>query len=99
MSLLGPPEPYLWVPEGANVVPDGDAAAMRTLLALLAVLARRGRPTMDEHRAACRARLWLDERLKEGRVEAAEVRYALGLPLKATRAEVLAAIRARGGQP
>lgn len=100
MSLLGPPEPVgPWVPQAAMLPPTEDADALRALVTLLAVLARRARPTHDEQDAALRAQRHLGARLLEGRSEAAVVRYALGLPLEATRGEVLAAIRARGGQP
>lgn len=96
MSLLGPPEPIgPWVPEPATVLPTEDAAAFDVLLRLLATLARRGRPTMDEQRDARMAWQRLGSRLLEGRVEAAEIRHALGLPMTATRGEVLAAIRQR----
>lgn len=96
MSLLGPHRPVTgWT--AAAEEPDADARHLRTVLQIAAMLVRRERPTHAQGVELCNALDYFRARLEEGRHEAAEVRYALGLPMTAELPEVLAAIRARGG--
>ena len=97
MSLLGPHVPVSgWTPAGIGAPPQADASCMCVLLNASSEMLHRGRKGVRAlGRDLADAYQYLDARLLEGRNEAAQVRYALGLPMAAELPEVLAAIKAR----
>lgn len=96
MSLLGDHEPVTgWVPVEVGRVPARDEAALSTALRVAATLLHSPARYHEMGAELGDAQNWLRLRLEEGRREAAEVRYALGLPTTATLSDVLDAIRAR----
>ena len=97
MSLLGEHEPVTeWVPVEVGRTPARDEAALSSALRVAATLLRSPTRYREMGVELGDAQKWLRLRLEEGRREAAEVRFALGLPMTATLGDVLTAIRARG---
>lgn len=100
MSLLGPHRPVCgWFPAEALPEPAGDAAAITALVQVAADLVRRGGRWHTHGRTLSDVQRYLRQRLEEGRVEAALVRRALGLPMSATTEETVERARALAAQP
>lgn len=96
MSLLGKPEPvYGWTPERAEKTPEHDVEPMLSVLKTASYLLHRGKTEHALGQNLAEAYHHFRARLAEGRREAAEVRYALGLPMESTLGEVLEAIKRR----
>jgi hypothetical protein len=96
MSLLRSHEPVKgWTPAAAAPTPESDAMPLLNLVQAGAILLRKGGVLKELGRNVGDAYHYFAARLLEGRHEAAEIRYALHLPMEATTAEVVAAIKAR----
>ena len=96
MSLLGPHVPVTgWTAAPAVAIPDCDTLQLHIVGTVAVRLLHRGGSLHPLGQELAAARDHFAARLLEGRVEAAEVRYALGLPMSATRGEGIAAIRVR----
>ena len=96
MSLLGKPEPVEgWVPVDAAKTPEADAPHLLGLIQASAILLRKGGVLHALGKNLVDAYHHFEARLLEARREAAEVRYALGLPMESTLGEVLEAIKKR----
>ncbi len=98
MSLLGPHVPVTgWTAAPAVASPDCDTLHLHLVSTVAVRLLHRGGSLHPLGQELAEARDHFAARLLEGRSEAAEVRYALGLPMTATLPDVLAAIKARAG--
>ena len=96
MSLLGLSElAGVWIPEAAAHAPDEDRTSLHVVCSLASEMLQRGGKWHAAGQLLADAYRHLDARLLEGRVEAAEVRYALGLPMSATVEQVVCAIKVR----
>ena len=96
MSLPGPHVPVTgWTAAPAVAIPDCDTIELQIVGTVAVRLLHRGGSLHPLGQELAEARDHFAARLLEGRNEAAEVRYALGLPMSATVEQVVCAIKVR----